>query len=37
MWDPKIFGISLLTIVVIIGAFYIGRHTTIANFVPVVG
>lgn len=37
MWDPKIMGVSLLTILVIVGAFYLGRHTTVGNFIPVVG
>lgn len=35
--DPKIFGVSLLTILVIIGAFYIGRKTKLGSFLPVVG
>lgn len=37
MWDPKIFGISLLTIIVIVGAFWLGRKTTIAAGLPVIG
>lgn len=35
--DPKIFGVSLLTIAVILGAFYVGRHTSWLNMIPVVG
>lgn len=36
-WDPKILGVSLLTIVVIVGAFYLGRKTSLLNFLPIVG
>jgi hypothetical protein len=36
MWDPKIFGISLLTILVVVGSYYIGRKTTLlqGTFAP---
>jgi hypothetical protein len=37
MWDPKILGVSLLTILVVVGAFWLGRKTTVANFLPVIG
>lgn len=35
--DPKIFGVSLLTILVIVAAFWLGRKTTVGNFLPVIG
>lgn len=35
--DPKIFGVSLFTIIVILGAFYLGRKTTLLSFLPVIG
>lgn len=37
MWDPKIFGVSLLTIIVLIGAFYLGRKTTLGKGLPLIG
>lgn len=33
----RIFGVSVLTIALIVGAFYLGRKTTIASFLPVIG
>ena len=33
----KIFGVSLMTILLVLAVFYIGRKTTWFNFVPVVG
>lgn len=35
--DPKIFGVSLLTIVIVVGAFYLGRKTRIGAGLPIVG
>lgn len=37
MSDPKVFGVGLLTIAVIVGAFWLGRKTTALNFLPVIG
>jgi hypothetical protein len=33
----KIFGVSVLTILLLIGAFWLGRHTGILKGVPVIG
>lgn len=33
----RIFGVSLLTILLIVGAFYLGRKTTALAFLPVIG
>jgi len=33
----RIFGVSLLTIALVIGAFYLGRKTTILSMLPVIG
>lgn len=33
----KVFGISLMTIALLVLAFYVGRKTTLLNFLPVVG
>lgn len=33
----KIFGVSVLTILMLIGAFYLGRHTGLLKGVPVIG
>lgn len=33
----RIFGVSLLTLVLLVLAFYVGRKTTLLNFVPVIG
>lgn len=37
MSDPKIFGVGLLTIMVIVGAFWLGRKTNALGFLPIVG
>lgn len=33
----KVFGVSLMTIVLLLAAFYVGRKTTLLSFLPVVG
>ncbi len=33
----KVFGVSLLTIVIVLAAFYVGRKTTLLKFIPVIG
>lgn len=33
----RIFGVSLLTIILLLAAFYVGRKTTLLSFVPVIG
>lgn len=33
----RIFGVSLLTIALVLGAFYLGRKTTLLSFIPVIG
>lgn len=33
----KIFGISLMTILLVFGAFYLGRKTKLLSGVPVIG
>lgn len=33
----KVFGISLVTILIVLLAFYVGRKTTLASFLPVIG
>lgn len=33
----KVFGVSLMTILLIVAVFYIGRKTTLLSFLPVVG
>lgn len=33
----RIFGVSLLTILLVTAAFYVGRKTTLGNFIPVIG
>lgn len=33
----RIFGVSLMTILLILGAFYLGRKTTLLAGVPVIG
>jgi len=35
--NGKIFGVSLLTILLILGAFYLGRKTQVLAFLPVIG
>lgn len=33
----RIFGISIMTILLVVGAFYLGRKTTILKSLPVIG
>ena len=33
----KIFGVSLVTILLLLGAFWLGRHTGLLRGVPVIG
>jgi len=33
----KIFGVSVLTIALLVGAFWLGRHTGLLKGVPVLG
>lgn len=33
----RIFGISLMTILVVVGAFYLGRKTSLLSGLPVIG
>jgi hypothetical protein len=33
----RIFGISLMTILIVLAAFYVGRKTTLLSFLPVIG
>jgi len=33
----RVFGVSLLTIALILGAFYLGRKTTLLAGVPLIG
>lgn len=33
----RIFGVSLMTILLILGAFYLGRKTSILSGLPVIG
>jgi len=33
----KIFGVSLVTLLIVLVAFYVGRKTTLLKFLPVIG
>lgn len=33
----RIFGISLMTILIVLAAFYVGRKTSLLSFLPVIG
>lgn len=33
----KIFGVSLITLLFVLAAFYVGRKTSLLSFLPVIG